>query len=221
MYGAIFDMDGVLVDSNETHFLAFQRIGVEIGVPFDRAMLERSFGRHNNQIFPMWLGPDLPPARVTELALRKEAIYRELAAGSLQAVPGAVDLLRALRQAGWRIAIGSSGPGENVRLAIEVLGIAADLDAVVTGDDVAQGKPAPDVFLLAVERLGLPPRRCLVLEDAPNGVRAARAAGVPVLAITTSCPAKDLPADRVVTSFAGLGAADLAAVVEQAGRSVA
>jgi HAD superfamily hydrolase (TIGR01509 family) len=206
MHGVIFDMDGVLADSNETHFQAFIRMGQELGVPFPRAMLERSFGMHNNQIFPMWLGADLPQARIDALAARKEALYRELAHDTLQPVAGAVELFNAMRHAGWRLAVASSGPGANVRLALDVLGLAGQLHAVVTGDDVTHGKPAPDVFLLALQGLGLPAASCVVIEDAPNGIEAARAAGIAVVAVTTSKPAHALTnADLVVETLSRLG----------------
>ncbi|MFZ4577953.1 MAG: HAD family hydrolase [Myxococcota bacterium] len=206
MHGVIFDMDGVLADSNETHFKAFIRMGEELGVPFPRTMLERSFGMHNNQIFPMWLGADLTQPRIDALADRKEALYRELARDTLQPVAGAVDLFNVLHRAGWRLAVASSGPGANVRLALDVLGLAGRLDAVVTGDDVTHGKPAPDVFLLALQGLALPATRCVVVEDAPNGVEAARAAGIAVVAVTTSKPAHALAnADLIVETLAELG----------------
>ena len=93
-----------------------------------------------------------------------------------------------------------------MRLALDVLGLAGRLDAVVTGDDVTYGKPAPDVFLLALKGLGLPATRCVVVEDAPNGVEAARAAGIAVVAVTTSKPAHALSnADLVVETLAELG----------------
>lgn len=212
---ALFDMDGVLVDSNAAHFRAFRRIGAELGFAFTDAQLEQTFGMHNNQIFPQLLGHDPGPEAVTEMALRKESYYRELAREALLPIPGALDLFWSLHAAGWKLAVGSSGPAENVRLAIEVLGIGAALDAVVTGDDVRHGKPAPDVFLLCLERLGLPAAHCVVLEDAPGGVHAAHAAGVVAVALTSSRPAADLAhADLVVEQLAELSPARLAELVE-------
>ena len=199
----LFDMDGVLVDSNAAHFRAFRRIGLELGHTFTDAQLEQTFGMHNNQIFPLLLGHDPGADVVTALALRKEAYYRELAREALQPIPGALDLFWSLHRAGWKLAVGSSGPAANVALAIEVLGIGHALDAVVTGDDVRHGKPAPDVFLLCLERLGLPAHHCVVVEDAPGGVHAAHAAGVVAVALTSSRPAADLAhADLVVERLA-------------------
>jgi len=112
------------------------------------------------------------------------------------------------------VAIGSSGPGRNVQLGIEILGIADDLDVVVTGDDVVHGKPAPDIFLLCLERLGVEAGQCVVLEDAPQGVAAALAAGIPVVALTSSQPREMLgQAHLVVDDLAELTPGALAAVI--------
>lgn len=212
--GAIFDMDGVLVDSNDAHFQAFRRIGAELGRDFSDAELQQTFGMHNNQIFPLLLKEALTQQRIEQLADQKEHYYRELARTSLQPIPGALALFAALRSAGWKVAIGSSGPARNVRLAIEVLGIGAELDAVVTGDDIHHGKPAPDVFLLCLERLGLPAAQCVVLEDAPQGVTAALAANIPAVALTSSRPAALLGhAQLVVDHLAALDPPRLAQII--------
>lgn len=211
----IFDMDGVLIDSNDAHFKAFRRIAQDLGTAFSDAELQQTFGMHNLQIFPMLLRQPLPRAEVLALAERKEAYYREFARVALQPIPGALALVERLHQAGWKLAVGSSGPAANVHLAIEVLGIGAHLDAVVTGDDVEHGKPAPDVFLLCLQRLGMPASRCVVIEDAPQGVTAALAAGVPAVALTSSRPAALLRhAQLVVDHLDALDPALLAALVD-------
>src|SRR6476620_8082003 len=96
----IFDMDGVIVDSNATHLRAFQAIGQSIGVPFPESMLQRTFGMHNNQIFPLWLGENLSSEEIKNLSLRKEVLYRSFAEKSLQAIPGAIALAQSLSNAG-------------------------------------------------------------------------------------------------------------------------
>lgn len=207
----IFDVDGVLVDSLPAHFLAFQRLGDRLGVPFTRQMLDRTLGQHNATIFPMWLGQDLQPGRLAELADEKEALYRSVAIQALQPIEGAVPLVKRLNEAKVPLAVGSSGPRDNVALALQKLGILQDFAAVVTGDDVTRGKPAPDIFLLAARRLGVDPRHCVVIEDAEQGVEAARAAGMRVVAVTTSLPAERLGrATRVVTGLAQITVESLA-----------
>ncbi|MGZ3686683.1 MAG: HAD family hydrolase [Bdellovibrionota bacterium] len=194
----IFDMDGVLVDSNAAHFEAFRKIGEQLGVPFTRELLEQTVGMHNNQIFPLWLGPGLNAERALELAVEKEAIYRQLARGKLKAIPGALTLVQALHRQGVALAVGSSGPRANVELAVETLGLGPYFRTLITGDDVKRGKPAPDIFLLAASRLGFLPEDCVVLEDAPQGVQAALSAKMKVVAVTTSRPASALAAAHLV-----------------------
>lgn len=199
--GVIFDMDGVLVDSNLPHFEAFQVMAQRLGKPFTRELWERSIGMHNNSIFPMWLGEGLTPERIQELADEKEALYREQAGSSLKAVDGVHELLEVLkRHGGFKLAVGSSGPRQNVALAIKILGAEKVFDTVVTGHDVKHGKPAPDIFLKAGQGLGLEPSRCLVIEDAPQGIKAAIAAKMRVVGLTTSKPAKELYEATVVVN---------------------
>jgi len=188
----IFDMDGVLADSNAAHLLAFQSLGREIGVPFTEELLAKTFGMHNNQIFKIWLGDDIDSAKIRELSLKKEQMYRDVAIQSLQPIPGAVSLVERCFEAGFRCAIGSSGPRANVELAIWRLGLGDRISTVVSGDDVENGKPDPEIFLRALKGLEVEADSCLVIEDAPQGVQAAIAAKMQVIAVTTSRPAEFL-----------------------------
>lgn len=214
-YGAIFDVDGVLVDSGEAHFESWVRLGQEEGHPFSRELFTSTFGMHNHQIIPRWWGPEVAMAEIDRLALRKEELYREIARKTMQSLPGAADLVRELHAGGFSLAVASSGPPANVRLALELLGIDDLFAVLVTGDDVTQGKPHPEVFQKAIAGLGLIPERCVVLEDAPQGVEAGLAAGAFVLAVTTSRPAEDLQhATRVVASLEQVGAPGLRALID-------
>jgi beta-phosphoglucomutase len=130
---------------------------------------------------------------------------------------GAVELIDALAAAGFRLAVGSSGPPENVALTLERLARAARFGALVTGRDVTRGKPDPQVFLIAAERLGATPARCIVVEDAPVGVAAAHAAGMASVALVGTVAAERLAgADLVVRSLRELDAPRLAALLEPA-----
>lgn len=214
----IFDMDGVLVDSNEAHFEAFKRLGRELGVDFTRELLLKTVGMHNVQIMPLWLGESLGAAltreKIDELGVRKEIMYREVAASKIKAIPGSVELLRAVREHGLKTAVGSSGPRENVALALKTLRIEDSFHALVTGSDISTGKPNPEVFLKAAAKLGIEPGHCLVIEDAPSGVQAAINAGMRVVAITTSRPAADLrDANLVIDRFADLAVSRLLELV--------
>src|SRR5262249_22438459 len=117
--GAIFDMDGVLVDSSDAHYQAWSQLGQELGRAHPREIFEQTFGMHNRQILPFWLGKDLAPDEVERLSLRKEELYRQVAARSLKPLDGAVELITALSEDGFRLAVGSSGPGANVELVLK------------------------------------------------------------------------------------------------------
>ncbi len=198
--GVIFDMDGVLVDSSEAHFAAWSRLGEEIGVPHPRAIFESTFGMHNRQIIPLWVGDRIGADEVERLSDRKEAMYRDVAAGTLKPLDGVVDLIRSLAGAGFALAIGSSGPRPNVDLVLGILGVRELFQALSTGEEVRHGKPDPEVFLKAASKLGLPPSHCAVIEDAPQGVQAGLAAGARVIAVASTRPAAELTAAHLVVA---------------------
>ena len=201
-WAVIWDMDGVLIDSAEAHFAAWRRLMAEEGQPYDRDVFNRTFGLRNDTTLHQILGPDLPAQRIQELDLRKEAYYRELIPSRVHLLAGALPLLRELNAAGVHQAIGSSGPTANVAAALDALELEVYFRHTVSGDDVAAGKPAPDIFLLAAERVGVPPQRCVVLEDAPAGIDSARAAGMACVGLASTHPAEKLnPADWVVDSL--------------------
>ena len=182
-YAVIWDVDGVLIDSGEQHRRAWEQLAREEGLPYSDAAFWATFGMRNADIFPRMFGVSGPPERIVALGDRKEAIYRALLAENAVALPGAKGLLAALHAAGYRQALGSSAPPANLEAIISLLGIASFLNAIVSGEQVARGKPAPDIFLTAAERLNIPPTRCLVIEDAPAGVAAAHAGGMRCLAV--------------------------------------
>ena len=216
--GVLFDMDGVLVDSYGAHLESWRALAAEEGLPFDREALTRMFGRTSHEMIgELW--PDRA-ADSRRLSQRKEAIYRAVVERSFPAMPGAAELVAALDEAGFALALASSGPPENVALALERLGVRQRFDADVTGRDVERGKPDPQVFLLAAERLGLAPDRCVVVEDAPVGVEAAHAAGMAAVALlSTGRRREDFASCRpelVVSSLAELHPGELAELIEQA-----
>jgi HAD superfamily hydrolase (TIGR01509 family) len=174
--GVIFDMDGVLVDSAKPHLRSWELLSEETGVAISAKQIADTFGRHNSDIIPRLFG-DVTDDRLRTLASRKEELYRDLVRDNPPLVEGATDLIEQLNTADSKLAIGSSGPLDNIQLILSALGVDKTIATIVSGDDVTRGKPDPQVFAIACERLSLSPSRCVVIEDAPVGIEAAMAAG--------------------------------------------
>lgn len=214
-WGVIFDMDGVLVDSAPAHFESWQHLAREERVTITRELFETGFGRQNRDIIPMFFGP-VSPERLAEIAHRKEAAYRELVRARVPAVEGAGELVESLAAEGIPLAIGSAGPRQNIEMVLQGMGVACFFEAIVSGEDASRGKPDPQVFQIACERLRLSPPRCVVIEDATAGVAAAKAAGTRVAAVMMHHDRQtlmDAGADLVVPRLRDLTVARLRSLV--------
>lgn len=185
----IFDMDGVLADTGPWHERAWEQLAAENGIPTDRHFFARHFGKVNRVILPALFRRDLAEEEIRRLGDRKEKIFRDLYRQRIEPLPGVAGLGARLLEAGFLLAVGSSGPRDNVEMILEGIGLASSLSAVVTGEDVSRGKPDPEVFIAAATALRLPPGRCVVVEDAVVGVEAALAAGMLAVAVTNTHPA--------------------------------
>jgi beta-phosphoglucomutase len=188
----IFDMDGVLVLSAPAHWTAWVDAAARHGVQLTREQFLSFNGLTNPDICARLWGDRATPAFVADLATQKERAFREAIAADVPLAPGCRELLAQLRTRDVPIAVGTSAPRENVDLVLDGGGIRPFFGAVVHADLVQRGKPAPDIFLRAAELLGLPPERCIVVEDAPMGVRAAKAAGMAAVGVLTNHTADEL-----------------------------
>jgi beta-phosphoglucomutase len=185
--GFIFDVDGVLTDTAEYHYKAWQRLADEEKLPFDRQENEALRGVARRESLMHIVGDrQYSEATLQEMMERKNRYYVESIATITpkDLFPGAVELLQELRKAGIKIAIGSAS--KNARTVIEKLGIGNLVDAIADGDSVTRPKPAPDVFLYAAKQLGLEPAHCVVVEDATVGIEAAIAAGMWTIGLGSS-----------------------------------
>src|SRR5437868_673872 len=189
----IWDLDGVIIDSGEAHLKGWKRLAKEEGVQFTDEQFWSTFGWRNDAIIPTVWGP-LPTEQVQALGDRKEAYFREFARDLIQPLPGAIELLSELHDAGYPQALASSTPTANIELISEVLDLKRFLSVLVSGETVPRGKPAPDLFLKAAELLGTVPKHCLVIEDAVAGIEAAQAGGMHTIAVAGN---RDLPGLRV------------------------
>ena len=201
----IFDMDGVIVDTADAHCASWQMLAAEQGVTISRHDFLQTFGRPTREIIRTRFGEHLTDEQVGQMDRRKEAHFRELAQDHVKLIPHVVELIEALIAAGVALAVGSSAPPANVQLTLDQFDLNGRFRTLVTGHDVTRGKPDPEVFLIAADRLGVSPSRCVVIEDAMAGIQAARAAGMTAIALTTSHERNAFPhAHRVVDSLAEL-----------------
>ncbi len=188
----IFDMDGVLVDSYRAHFESWLAMARECGFEFTERRFAATFGRTSRDIIAHFWGEGLSDERIAEMDGRKEALYRKSISADFPVMDGARELIRALHEEGFKLAVGSSGPPANVAVTMQGLAREDCFAATVSGMEVTAGKPDPQVFLKAAEKLGVAPERCAVIEDAPAGVEAARRAGMAAIAITGTAPREKL-----------------------------
>lgn len=186
----IFDLDGILTDSAEYHFLAWKRLAEEEGLPFSRADNEALRGLSRRESLNLLLkGRPIEEKQAHDWMERKNVYYLEMIRGMTEAevLPGVGRLLAELRAAGLKIAVASAS--RNAKEVIERLSLSESIDVLCDGNKVLHAKPAPDLFLVAAEELGVLPRQCVVVEDAAVGIEAARDAGMPVIGVG--------PAERV------------------------
>lgn len=196
----LWDMDGTLLDSAEYHWLAWHATLAGEGLALRHEQFIATFGQRNDTILRDWLGADLAPADIERIGGAKEAHYRELVRErGVALLPGVGAWLERLRASGWVQAVASAAPRLNVEAILEALAIGPYFSAITSAEDVQRGKPDPQVFLLAAERLGVPPVRCVVVEDAPAGVEGARRGGMRSIGVRSSHAA--LPADVVVDTL--------------------
>lgn len=189
--GAIFDWDGVIIDSHRAHESAWEALAAELGQPLPPGFFKATFGMRNDKIIPeftSWV-PGNDPARVRELGDQKEAMYREvIRRDGIDPLPGVVALLEGLRAAGIPCSVGSSTSLENIQTIMEMTGLADYFAAITAERDVTRGKPDPQVFLKAAEKIHCAACDCVVFEDAHVGIEAALAAGAKAIAVGTTHP---------------------------------
>lgn len=195
----IFDMDGTLVDNMHVHTEAWAQLLGENGVEMDRhKFLVATAGKTNREILPTVFG-DISDDRITELAVRKETIYREMFLPHRKPVDGLVEFLSEAKRLGIKLAVATASANPNMEFILDGLDLRRFFDAITTASDVKQGKPDPAMFLVSAQKLGVEPKKCIVFEDAFGGFEAALRAGMVSIGITTVNSAEDiLKCDSVV-----------------------
>jgi beta-phosphoglucomutase len=198
----IFDLDGVIVTTDDCHYRAWKRLADEEGIHFDRALNERLRGVSRMESLAIVLEESPRPysdQQKQEMAGRKNGYYREMIKELTprDILPGVLELLEALKQNNVKIAIGSSS--KNSLAILKQVGLESSFDAVADGNDIKRSKPDPEVFLVAARKMGIDPQDCIVVEDADAGIEAAKAAGM--LALGVGSAAGNPKADYVAESL--------------------
>jgi beta-phosphoglucomutase family hydrolase len=214
-FGAIFDWDGVIIDSAALHERSWQQLAQELGTTIAPGSFQRGFGMKSAHIIEQIHRWSSDPEEIARLTNRKEALYREIVrASEIAPLAGVAEWLQHLRDAGVPCAVASSTQRANIDAVLTRLGLDHAFNAIVSAEDVVHGKPHPEVFLKAAEKLAIPPARGVVFEDAHVGIEAAHAAGMHVVAVTTTHRAAELAAaDLVVRRLDDLSVPQVASLV--------
>ena len=197
IWGILWDLDGVLVDTRDVHYRTWKQLLGERGINLTYEDFRSTFGMKNADFLHLWLGRELEPLEAEEISNAKEVRFRRAARGQVQALPGVQSWLEQFRTWGFPQAVASSADIDNIEMLVDELGIRRYFAALVSAY-AWPGKPDPAVFLEAARRIDMPPQQCLVIEDSVPGVEAARRAGMKCLAVTTTYPATALGAASIV-----------------------
>lgn len=213
--GVIWDMDGVLVDTGEFHFQSWMITLAPYGIPFSREIFNNTFGMNNEGILKLLKGEEFDPQMINEIGERKEITFRQQIRGQVKLLPGALNLLKSIREENIPQAIGSSAPQKNIDAIVGELEL-KDYFAVLVSAAEMPGKPDPAVFLAAAQGIHAPAAQCIVIEDAIAGVEAARRAGMKCIAVTTTNSAASLhAAHRIVNRLDEISVGDLIAMFHE------
>lgn len=204
--GAIFDWDGVVIDSSAAHERSWELLAEEKDLFLPEDHFKKGFGRKNQFIIPNLLNWSHDPEEIEALGARKEELYREIIKrDGIDALPGIRELLQFLQDKEIPCVVGTSTPRINVETIIEVLGVQGYFQDIVSAEDVTHGKPDPEVFLMAAGKIDRDPNRCLVFEDAHYGIEAGLRGGMKVVAVATTHPLEELgEADMAVHRLSDL-----------------
>jgi len=224
LHAVVFDFDGVVADSEPVHLECFQAVFKTVGIDLDADRYRQRYLGMDDRDAIAAISADasvqLASHRVAMLIDTKTKLVQRILRERAEALPGSVEIIRALRRGGTPLAVCSGALRPEILAAAERIGVPDAFDVIVSAEDVAKGKPSPEGYRLALRLLGealgweLAPARCVAIEDSPFGISAAREAGMKVLALTTSHPAEDVAdADRVVENLAAVGVDDVRGMV--------
>lgn len=179
----IFDMDGVLIDSEPLHFEAYRELISSYGSEYTLEYNQQFLGQKDVEIAPKVIKDHNLPLSTKQFVIDKDKIFHALIKKSAAPLAGVTKTLKTARDLNFKVGLASSSKMETIQLIVKTLNLLPYFDSLTSGDEVAKGKPAPDVFLLAAKRLATEPTECLVIEDTDAGVMAAKSAKMFCVAI--------------------------------------
>lgn len=190
----IFDMDGTLIDNMPYHYQSWLEVFAEMGVPMTRERLRQNDRGTVDRIIRALLGEEITDDQITEIAERKEATYRQIYRPHMCLLPGLQRFLDQSRSMEVPLALATNARSGNVDYVLDGLALRAYFQVVIGDEDIRNGKPDPEIYLLTAARLRVPPQRCIVFEDSLPGIEAARRAGMPAVVLTTSLQPEEVRA---------------------------
>lgn len=207
--GVLWDMDGVIADTDELHFKSWRSVLPDYGIEMTEEDHKNTFGMNNKKIITILMGHEPQPELLREISDRKEAAFRDLARERVEPMEGVLEWLNRFRSWGCRQAIASSAPQENIETLVESMQLGKYFKAQVSGSSLP-GKPDPAIYLTAAERINVPAENCIVIEDAIVGVEGAKNAGMAAIGVTNTHDSQALKdADIVVESLDDLDEGEL------------
>jgi len=196
---AIFDMDGVIVDNHHYHVSSWEQFCKRHNIPFEETEFRsKFFGMTNQDIFKELIGSKLTCEQIEILGEEKEQIYRDIYKDFIAPVDGLIPFLTDLRNSGIKTAVATSAPTSNLNYVLDNLNIRHQFDAIVDASMVSKGKPDPEIYLKAAERLDIKPEQCVVFEDSISGIKSGQNAGMVVVALATTHNPNELPKTPLV-----------------------
>ncbi|MFC2002362.1 HAD family hydrolase [Chloroflexota bacterium] len=214
----IWDMDGVIAYTAPYHLKSWQEVFQKRGVDFTEEDFKRYFGQRNDTIIKSTLGEEISEQELDATAEEKERSFRRRIGQNIKPLPGVIELMTSLKQLEFKMALASSAPMENIQLIIKTLGINNCFQYIVAGRDVTEGKPSPQIFIFAANKLRVKPEDCIVIEDSIAGVTAAKRAGMHCLAVTTTHPRPSLTkADLIIDTLVAVSVKDLEKLLKNEG----
>ncbi|HCZ34588.1 MAG TPA: HAD family phosphatase [Cytophagales bacterium] len=214
-FGVVFDMDGVIVDTNPYHKISLKQFCEKYGYHFtDEELIKRIYGRTNNEWITNLFGK-LPKERLLELGEEKEAMFRAIYKDAVEPVAGLENFLKKLTHQKIPNAIGTSAPRSNVDFILDNTGLRNYFPVILDQSHVEHGKPNPEIYLKTAQALNLPPAQTIVFEDSLSGIEAAQRAGARVVGVTTThTPAELKHCDLVIPDFINLELESLSAIIK-------